>query len=292
MEGALKSESSEATLRLQEADFGVGQFTVTSERSAVVDFMTPFWEEHLTFLIKIREQDKWLTFAHIFHVSDNLVPPDQVPKARKLQCRWKQQHWKFCHQVWTWLLLVGTVLMTSWTFTFTNNVQWGTSVVRALLDSVRKIDLLCIFGFAVHQGRQTPTLRDPLDPLALSAQYSESHTKNISSNKKPCRFVVEFCIPKDLKQTFKPSNRAAFLHRSKVFCQEAAGCSSSRRVECSWRATGCSPSACRPSSRGTSWPSSLCKNTVCPSPVWVTWLLTQTIRLHCLQVEPTKPSSG
>ena len=52
----------------QEADFGVAQITVTRNRSDVVDFMNPFWQESQTFMIKMPTEDKIMLYANLFKV--------------------------------------------------------------------------------------------------------------------------------------------------------------------------------------------------------------------------------
>ena len=40
---------------LQEVDFAAGSITITKDRSDVVDFMTPFWFEPYSLMIRIPE---------------------------------------------------------------------------------------------------------------------------------------------------------------------------------------------------------------------------------------------
>ena len=60
-------------LILQEVDFGSGIFTITKERLDVVNFMSPFWEESLSFAIKLQGENTYMTYLRPFSVSIILI---------------------------------------------------------------------------------------------------------------------------------------------------------------------------------------------------------------------------
>ena len=53
----------------QEVDLGIAIFTITKDRSEAVEFLTPFWEDSLTFLVRIPKEDKTLLYLSPFTVS-------------------------------------------------------------------------------------------------------------------------------------------------------------------------------------------------------------------------------
>ena len=52
----------------QEVDFAIGDFTITEDRSTVVDFMTSFYGETKTFIIRTLKEDKMMIYTHVFKV--------------------------------------------------------------------------------------------------------------------------------------------------------------------------------------------------------------------------------
>ena len=54
---------------MQEVDFATCDITVTKSRADVVDFMTPFWEEHVAFMIRVPKENKLITYVNPFRVS-------------------------------------------------------------------------------------------------------------------------------------------------------------------------------------------------------------------------------
>ena len=57
-----------AKLSFQEIDFGIGAFTITKARAEAVDFMTPYWEEHLSFIVKLPAANTIMLFINPFKV--------------------------------------------------------------------------------------------------------------------------------------------------------------------------------------------------------------------------------
>ena len=55
-------------MNLQEVDFAIGPITITKDRADVVDFMTPFWFEPVTFIIKTPEENTWNLYVDLFSV--------------------------------------------------------------------------------------------------------------------------------------------------------------------------------------------------------------------------------
>ena len=55
-------------MNLQEVDFAIGPITITKDRADVVDFMTPFWFEPVTFIIKVPEENTWRLYVDLFSV--------------------------------------------------------------------------------------------------------------------------------------------------------------------------------------------------------------------------------
>ena len=56
-------------LYFQDIDFGVAHFTISKDRSEVVDFTKPFWQESLTIMVKIPEKNMWLVYVKLFKVT-------------------------------------------------------------------------------------------------------------------------------------------------------------------------------------------------------------------------------
>ena len=54
---------------LQEVDFAASSITITKGRSDVVEFMTPFWFEPFTLMIRIPEENTWSVYTKLFSVS-------------------------------------------------------------------------------------------------------------------------------------------------------------------------------------------------------------------------------
>ena len=52
----------------QEVDFAIGDFTITKGRATVVDFMTSFYGETKTFIIRTPKEDKMMIYNHVFKV--------------------------------------------------------------------------------------------------------------------------------------------------------------------------------------------------------------------------------
>ena len=52
----------------KEVDFGVGAFSLTKDRHDVVDFTTPFLEDYVSFMIKLREENKMMVHIYRFQV--------------------------------------------------------------------------------------------------------------------------------------------------------------------------------------------------------------------------------
>ena len=57
----------------QEVDLGIAIFTITKDRSEAVEFLTPFWEDSLTFLVRIPKEDKTLLYLSPFTVSQDTL---------------------------------------------------------------------------------------------------------------------------------------------------------------------------------------------------------------------------
>ena len=57
---------------LQEVDFAIGDFTITKSRSSVVDFMTSFYGETKTFIIRVPKEDTTMIYTRVFKVSRDL----------------------------------------------------------------------------------------------------------------------------------------------------------------------------------------------------------------------------
>ena len=46
----------------------MGPLVISEKRSEVVDFMSSFWQDQQTFVIKIPDESKWTVYANLFKV--------------------------------------------------------------------------------------------------------------------------------------------------------------------------------------------------------------------------------